>query len=59
MTDGETINRKELARKMAIARTKTVTRKTLSSEKSDFSSHRPIARKPNMICVTGEEANGW
>ena len=44
---------------MAISRTKTRTRKTLSSKESDFASHRPIARKPNMICVTGEEAGGW
>ena len=33
MTDGETINRKELARKMAISRTKVNNRRTLSSQK--------------------------
>ena len=31
MTDGETINRKELARKMAISRTKVNNRRTLTS----------------------------
>ena len=57
MTDGETLNRKELARKMAISRTKVNNRRTLSSQKE--ADEKPITRKNNMICVTGEEANGY
>ena len=58
MTEGdETINRKELARKMAISRTKVNNRRTLTSQKE--SDNKPISRKNNMICITGEEAGGY
>ena len=44
---------------MAMARTKTVNRRSLASQKEpEGAATRLISKKPNMINVTGEEANG-
>tara|TARA_B110000259_G_C13705929_1_gene278347 strand:+ start:104 stop:238 length:135 start_codon:yes stop_codon:yes gene_type:complete len=43
---------------MAMARTKTVNRRSLASQKEPEGGQRLITSRPNMINVTGEEANG-
>ena len=53
------LDRKELARQMAIKRTKPAARKSLASDKSDPSLRGPYGRNPNMIRVTGDEAGGY
>ena len=60
MTESSDIaDRKELARKMAMQRTKPNLRKKLSEGKEEGdSTSKYAARKGNMLCFTGEEANG-
>ena len=58
--DQDIIDRRELAKKMAMQRTKVVNRKKLSEQKEgDPSTMRWAGRKSNMLCFTGQEANGY
>ena len=55
----EIIERRELAKKMAMQRTKVVNRKKLSEAKEgDPNTIRWAGRKSNMLCFTGQEGNG-
>ena len=53
-------DRRELAKMAAISRTKVVHRKKLSDGKEDQSGiqRNQAARRSNMLCFTGDEANG-
>ena len=56
----EIIDRRELAKKMAMARTKVVNRKKLSDQKEgDPNAIKWVGRKSNMLCFTGQEGNGY
>ena len=51
--------KKELARRMAMQRTKPNNRKKLSEAKEEGDTgYKYAARKGNMLAFTGEEANG-
>mgnify|MGYP001115740880 CR=1 FL=1 len=59
MDNQDKAERRELARKMALARTKPVIRKSLAQAKSEGDSGmRAVARRGNMLAFTGDEANG-
>ena len=49
-----------MARKAAMSRTKPNNRRSLtnSKDKSDEFGNKPIARRANMLSITGEEAGG-
>lgn len=58
--DQDKIDRKELARKMALQRSKTINRRPLTSGKENTEGHQPrLFKRGNMLRITGEEANGW
>ena len=52
------LERRELAKKMAMQRTKVVNRKKLTDGKDGASAQRMTTRGGNMLNFTGDEANG-
>ena len=58
--DQDKIDRKELARKMALQRSKTINRRPLTSGKENAEGMQPrLFKRGNMLRITGEDANGW
>ena len=58
--DADKQERKELAKKMAMQRSKTVNRRPLSSGKESAEQGQPrLFKRGNMLRITGEDANGW
>ena len=59
----EKLDRKELAKKMALSRSKVSNRRPLQDSKSAASqegAEKPrLFRRGNMLSITGQEANGW
>ena len=54
------MDRKELARKMALQRSKVVNRRPLTTGKENPEGVQPrLFKRGNMLRITGEDANGW
>ena len=60
MDDADKQERKELARKMAMQRSKVVNRRPLTSGKETAQEVAPrLFKRGNMLRITGEDANGY
>ena len=60
MEDQDKVDRKELARKMAMQRSKVVNRRPLTNGKENTEGTQSrLFKRGNMLRITGEDANGW
>ena len=61
MDDADKLERKELARKMALQRSKVVNRRPLTSgkENAEGGAQPRLFKRGNMLRITGEDANGY